>query len=217
MRLGSIARHVLVTSVVLACAGCTKEDGSKILGRWRAERFEVMSLKLPIGPELTISRDKLIAGEDLQLPIQAISQHGDEVTLDSGNVGFSFYFVEPDRMYLKVPLIDRIYYRRVAEGGPRDVKPEAGRVASPAAAGGAADPALGVLRAAPAGTAPGAEAYELAEASARRGDGDAAVRHLHQAFQDGFRDARRVKAAPEFALLRSDVRYQALLSRYDGQ
>jgi hypothetical protein len=87
------ARAALLTVLGLALAGCAKEDGSRIVGTWRAERFEVMSLKLPVGPELEITQDELGTGSDVRIPITAITQDGDEVTLETEVIGMTFYFL----------------------------------------------------------------------------------------------------------------------------
>lgn len=204
--------RLLLAGLVLAIAGCAREDGSKIIGHWRAERFQVMSLKLPIGPELTISRDTLKAGSELTVPIEAITQDGDEITLDMPmHVGLSFQFVDDDRMYVDVPFIDRIYYRRVdrpAGAAARPAQPPA-----PASA-----PQSDVATQAPAdGAAPAfspPDSYAIALEAARRGDQDTAVRMLHRAFQEGSARAVEVQSRSEFDGLREDVRFQALLARH---
>lgn len=106
---------VVLAVLLLACAGCAKRDGARILGHWRAERLDVMSIKLPVGPELDISDKSLTMGGDAVLPIEAVTQEDDDtVTLELPmHVGLSFTFVGPDRMYIDLPFVDRIYYRRV--------------------------------------------------------------------------------------------------------
>ena len=108
------ARMALLIVLGLALAGCAKEDGSRIVGKWRAERFEMMSFKLPVGPELEITRNELSTGSEVSIPISAITQVGDNVTLETtGSIGLTFHFVEPDRMYFELPVVGRVYYRRV--------------------------------------------------------------------------------------------------------
>ncbi|MGI4842313.1 MAG: TPR end-of-group domain-containing protein [Janthinobacterium lividum] len=204
--------RLLLAGLVLATAGCAREDGSKIIGHWRAERFQVMSLKLPIGPELTISRDTLKAGSELTVPIEAITQDGDEITLDMPmHVGLSFQFVDDDRMYVDVPFIDRIYYRRVDR--PAGLAARPAQPPAPASA-----PQTDVAEQAPAaGAAPAfsqPDSYALALDAARRGDQDTAVRMLHRAFQEGSARAAEVQSRSEFDGLRDDVRFQALLARH---
>ena len=104
----------LFFSFILGLSGCAKEDGSKILGHWRAERVKLMSLNIPIGPEFVITKDELVALEtDLHIPIKSISQNGNEVVLNVPvGLGLSFYFDGPDRMYFDVPFAGKIYYQR---------------------------------------------------------------------------------------------------------
>lgn len=205
------SRRALLGVLALALAACAKEDGGRIVGTWRAERLEVMSLKLPVGPELRISRDALTTAGDVRIPIAGISQDGDEVTLDTdAMVGMTFYFVEADRMYLDLPLLGRVYYRRVADrAGPAPVAVQAPAPVPQA-------PALPPVR--QADTLPPAAAYpqEYAQALAllKQGDRDGAVRSLNNAFGKGFRDLGLLARTPEFDVLASDPRYQALLARY---
>jgi hypothetical protein len=217
-------------ALVLACTmqGCAREDGSRLLGHWRAERFEVMGLKLPIGPALHITRDKLASdGGELMLPIAGITEDDDEVTVDTeANIGLTFYFVEPDRMYVKLPFVERIYYRRVsAQADLPAAHTPAAASTSPLPAERAqghapvALPAPAVAAPVPLAppAAPGALAYGQALAAVRAGDDDRALRDLHEAFEQGFTGAAQVADAPQFARLRGDVRFQVLLARYTVQ
>lgn len=223
MRLRDCAPAIVALTMALL-AGCAKEDGSRIIGHWRAERFELMGLKLPLGPELEISRTMLAAGETgVRMPLTGLSEDDDEVTLETeANIGLSFHFVEADRMYVEVPFVDRIYYRRVAAvaqdvpaaAPPPVAAPE--RVAAAAIA-----PRPRVAQPAPSQSAPSvpaswSAAYEAARSAARNGDDDAAVRQLYQAYHDGWRDSALAVAAPEFARLQADVRFQVLLARLKG-
>ncbi|WP_288381076.1 hypothetical protein [uncultured Massilia sp.] len=215
MRGRLLARRALLGVLALVLAACAREDGSRILGTWRAERMELMSFKLPVGPELRIERDALRTGGDIRLPIAAITQKGDEVTLDTESmIGLTFYFVEADRMYLDLPLVGHIYYRRVGE-------PAAGQgsvaVIPPAVA---VVPQAAPVRPVPVtpvrdAVAPAwAQDYSQALALVREGDRDGAVRSLNRAFGNGFHDTGMLGRTPEFAVLKDDVRYQALLARY---
>lgn len=227
------ARISLLVVLGLALAGCAKEDGSRIVGRWHAERFEVMSLKLPVGPKLEITRKELSTGSEVRIPIAAITQDGDEVTLETdGAIGLTFVFVESDRMYFELPVVGRIYYRRinpsaVAVAASAIANDDVGRkmvivpptlVAAPRAQ--AAQPplpepveAIGARQLAVQEPA-FAKDYAQALALARQGDRDGAIRCLFDAFIHGFRDVALLAATPEFDILASDVRYQALLARY---
>lgn len=205
--------RLLLAGLVLANAGCAREDGSKIIGHWRAERFQVMSLKLPIGPELTISRDTLVAGTELKVPIEAITQDGDEITLDMPmHVGLSFKFMDNDRMYVDLPFIDRIYYRRV-DGARIQAEALSAQPTAPVNVPQASPMRqASVTDAAPAATP--TDSYAIALDAARRGDHDTAVRMLHHAFQDGSVRVTEVQSSSAFDGLRDDVRFQAPLARH---
>jgi len=229
MRLLDCAPALVAMTMALLLQGCAKEDGSRIIGHWRAERFELMGLKLPLGPELEITPTMLAVSETgVRLPLTGLSEDDDEVTLETdANIGLSFRFVEADRMYVEVPFIDRIYYRRLA-GNLADAAtaPEAVAVPKPTAA--AVDPATlagiapqrSVAKAAALQPSPllaaWSAAYDAARSAARDGDDDAAVRHLYQAYHDGWRDSAIAARTPEFARLQADVRFQALLARLNG-
>lgn len=218
----SFVRRLLIVGLVVASTGCLKQDGGEIFGRWNAERFNLMSLKVPIGPELRITKDSLAVGDEAKVPIVAMTQDGDEVTLDlSMNLELTFHFVDKDRMYVDLPFVDRIYYRRVLDAEPTKVEPALAAVPGAKTPGPAPAPAPAKIE--PAREAPprqvdtATRAYETSVAAAKRGDTDAAVRSLYQALEAGFPDIERVRTAPEFEPLRSDVRYQVLVSRYGGR
>lgn len=215
--------RLFILALVLACAGCVKQDGRRILGHWRAERFEMGSLMLPIGPELNISDKLLVVSENMHMPIEALTQDGDKVILDLPmHIGLKFKFVDQDRMYLDLPLIDRIYYKRVVDAQPVQVQqaqPASREIAvSPAVRRPDAvttAPEIEHIQKAQPQAAAGVGAYNDAVAAVRRGDMDVAVRSLHEAFLQGFRDVERCRSNADFEPLRSDARYQALLARYD--
>lgn len=194
-----------------ALAGCARQDGSAVLGRWHAERFDLMGLKLPIAPDITISRDKLVM-EGSELPIAAITQDGDEVVLDTtGGIGLTLHVVDQDRMYVQLPFVDRIYFRRVKTAAPAPAQPALAQArpassAPPAPAATPERPPAPVAAPAPAY----AQAYDAALQAARRGERDAALRHLHQAVGQGFDRADLLAREPGFAFLRSDPRYQVI-------
>jgi hypothetical protein len=117
MRPASVAAAL---AAILLAAGCSKADGPSIIGHWRAERVQVASVQLPIGPDIAINENEISNPDtDTGIPIKAIERKDNEVVLDfSYGLGLSFYFDGPDRMYVKVPLAGRIYYRRVADAAP---------------------------------------------------------------------------------------------------
>lgn len=218
-----VARRVVLMVLGLAMAGCAKEDGSRIFGKWRAERMEVMSLKLPLGPELEITPTKLASGSDINIPIASITQHGNEVTLDtSALIGLTFYFVESDRMYFELPVVGRIYYRRmngqpvaVVAALPTNAAPP--KLAAPRVPMPAASPPESSVASQRTRTAEYAQDYAQALRLVQQGDLDGSVRSLYAAFNHGFRDITLLNKTREFDILRSDVRYQVLLRRYTGQ
>lgn len=218
-----VAHRALLIIFGLVLAGCAKENGNGVVGRWRAERVEVMSLKLPLGPEFEVTPTKVAIGDNVSIPIVRITQHGDEVTLDTESlVGMTFYFVEPDRMYVKLPLLGQIYYDRVkgeavakitsvptmatppvpppAVASAPPAPPRAAVAEQPAAAG-AAEPGY-------------AQDYARARSLVKGGDLDGAVRSLNDAFKHGFRDIVQLNNTGEFDVLKEDVRYQTLIERY---
>jgi len=203
MRIDLLVRSALLIAIGFALAGCAKEDGSRIIGKWRAERMEVMSLKVPIGPHIEITREALTAGTGITIPIVDITQDGDKVTLETDAlIGMTFHFVEADRIYFELPVVGRMYYLR-------DQDRTAGGAAVPASTPGEA----------PAPPAPAVEPVQdqnVARALVLlgQGDHDNAVRSLHTAFSQGFRDTALLARTPEFDVLKEDVRYQALLARY---
>lgn len=206
---------LLAALVAAALAGCAKQDGSAVLGRWHAERFDLMGLKLPIAPDITISRDKLVM-EGSELPIEAITQDGDEVVLDTtGGIGLTLHMVDQDRMYVQFPFVDRIYFRRVKTTVPAPAQPALAQArpassAPPAPAATSERPPAPVAAPAPAPATAYAQAYDAALQAARRGERDAALRHLHQAVGQGFDRADLLAREPGFASLRSDPRYQVI-------
>lgn len=180
-----------------------------ILGQWHAERFDVMGLKLPIGPDLTISPDTL-AVEEGGVPIRGIEQDGDEVVLDiPGNIGLSFHMVDANRMYVQVPFIDRIYYRRVKRQGASAELASAGHRSTSGVPAARQPAAVAAPRAT---SAPGyMTVYEAAVLAARQGENNVALRHLHEAVQQGFDSADQLQNETAFAELRADPRYQVIM------
>jgi hypothetical protein len=109
-----------VLAAILLVAGCSKADGPSIIGHWHAERVQVASMQLPIGPDIVIKENEISSPDtDTGIPIKAIERKDNEVVLDFAyGLGLSFYFDGPDRMYVKVPLAGQIYYRRVVDAAP---------------------------------------------------------------------------------------------------
>lgn len=200
MKLKGLLGVLFVAIAAAALTGCAKQDGSAILGRWHAERLDLMGLKLPVGPDLMISADKL-STRDMEWPITAIEQKGDEIVLDtSGGIGLTFHVVDADRIYVQIPFLDKVYYRRVKAAAPPalPVAPSEPRTVTPSVA--APAPAY-------------AHAYSAAVQAARQGQRDAALRYLHQAAQQGFNGLALLESEAGFADLRSDPRYQVIVQQ----
>jgi len=107
-----------IALVALTLVGCSKSDGPGIVGHWRAERLQVLSAHLPIGPDFVVSEHELASPDaEVRIPIAAIETKRNEAIVDFAyGVGLSFYFDGPDRMYVQVPLAGKLYYRRVKDG-----------------------------------------------------------------------------------------------------
>lgn len=292
---GPLAGLVLALLLATLLTACGRDDGRRILGHWRAERVQVQSVSLPMGPEFVVTPRELTSAEgDIRIPISSIEADGNAVTLGAPfGIGLSFYFESADRIYFDVPLAGRVYFQRVADAPqPARANPAPAPQALAALAplpppAPAAAPALSTTPAAPlqpavpapvapplaaapslptpaaAANAPApaprgssapaqgpgtvdlirqaeqklaanalaeAEAlltearrqyggdpmidYHLAVLTLRRGDPDGAVRKLRDAFQNGFRDFALLDASTDLAPLRSDPRYNALVTRY---
>jgi len=102
----------------LSLVGCSKPDDPSIVGHWRAERVQVLSAHLPIGPDFIVSEHELASPDaEVRIPIATIETKRNEAIVDFAyGVGLSFYFDGPDRMYVEVPLAGKLYYRRIKDG-----------------------------------------------------------------------------------------------------
>lgn len=271
---GLFSSFIVALLLTGALGACSKSDGSRILGHWRADRLQVQSISVPMGPEFVINRQELISLDgDIRIPISSISEEGDTVTLGGPlGLGLSFYFENADRMYFELPLLGRVTYQRIPEGAqparanpppapslpapdrpvalappaplaplaalpapapapaPAIVAPPAREVAAPVPSASPVDLIRHAERKLAANELPEAEAllvqarqqrgdepmidYNLAILRMRAGDEDAAVRHLRDAFQHGFRGFSLLDASADLAPLKTDPRYNALLTRY---
>ncbi|MEM5439926.1 TPR end-of-group domain-containing protein [Paraburkholderia diazotrophica] len=111
-------RHVAVSLTALTLfSACSKSSGPSILGHWHAEHVNVYSLQLPVGPDIVVSDNQILSPDTgASIPVTRIQNKDDTATVDLPlGVGLTFYFDGADRMYMKVPLVGRVYYRRVAE------------------------------------------------------------------------------------------------------
>jgi hypothetical protein len=219
-------------------AACSKQEGPSIVGHWKAERATVFSAQLPVGPDIVISEQAIrVPGTDGIIALSGITKKSGEAVLEMPyGVGLSFYFDGADRVHLNVPLLGKIYYRRVLDAAPTQVAVTGAVPTVPAP-----PPAIAVPPAssAPQRPAPAAQSanvidvaattdaapnvatststspeFDHAVLAARQGDQDLAIDRLRDAFQHGFKNIDELDATPEFAALRSDVRFQALVARY---
>lgn len=110
--------HALLVAVLITLAACGKEDNSAlILGRWRADRLQVQSISLPMGPEFVVTSQELTSAQgDVRIPISSLQSEGKTVTLAAPfGIGLSFYFENTDRIYFEMPLVGRVYFQRVKD------------------------------------------------------------------------------------------------------
>lgn len=99
---------------ILALTGCSRVKDNDILGRWQAERLHVLSLALPIGPEIEITPHELISTDTgLRMPILSVTRSGDEFIVNTvGGLGLIFRFEAADRMSFELPVVGTIRYLR---------------------------------------------------------------------------------------------------------
>ncbi len=210
---GLIARCWLLVLVLLSA--CGQGDSQRILGHWRAEQFQVQGLSVPMGPEFVVSRNELRSpGGEVSIPLSSISAKGDTVTLNVMlGLGLNFRFESSDRISFEIPLLDgqRLYYRRVV-ATPSPDSPTGDRPAAPQDA--KPEPATTASQSVERPGSAGMIDYNQAVLHMRQGDADAAVRSLRDAFAQGFRDFQRLEASQDLAPLKTDPRYQALVTRY---
>lgn len=109
---------VLVPPALLAA--CSRQSDVSLIGHWHAERVSLYSAKLPVGPDLVVKEDRISnPSTGIDLPIKNIERKGDEATVDfKYGLGVTFYFDDPDRLHINVPLIGNVYYRRVNDAVP---------------------------------------------------------------------------------------------------
>lgn len=105
----------LLLAVLAACS--KEEDNARILGHWRAERVQVQSISLPVGPEFVVTPRELTSAEgEIRFPISSFKSKDNAVTLEMPlGIGLSFYFETADRIYFEMPVAGRVYYQRVKE------------------------------------------------------------------------------------------------------
>jgi hypothetical protein len=269
-KLSVLQKLIVLLLLAIGVSGCSKKDGSRIIGHWRADRVQVQSISIPMGPDFVISRSELVSIDGaIHIPVSSIAEQDNEVILNiPAGIGLSFYFEGADRIYFKLPVLDRVYFHRVSNvpepthaippptPGP---PPQEKTSLAPPATSPDVNPteSVNVIQTRvsksamthPATRSAGlielvrqaeqemtnnhlneAEAlliqaqqqfgsepivdYNLAILRIRQKNEDAAIRHLSEAFQHGFRAFSLLEASTELSSLKTDVRYEALLARY---
>ena len=105
--------YIFVFALVLAIAGCSKPDPTIILGSWRAQSFQLESLKLPISPSFEVTRNELILKSPdgvlvQKIPLNAIRAEGKNIELEFKNgfgVSVEFIVESRDRIHFIVPIV----------------------------------------------------------------------------------------------------------------
>jgi hypothetical protein len=77
-RCRGLASALLLATLLTACG---RDDGQRILGHWRADRLQVQSVSLPMGPEFVVTPELMSAEGDIRIPISSIEAEGEVVTL----------------------------------------------------------------------------------------------------------------------------------------
>ena len=73
-RCRGLASALLLATLLTACG---RDDGQRILGHWRADRLQVQSVSLPMGPEFVVTPRELMSAEgDIRIPISSIEAEG---------------------------------------------------------------------------------------------------------------------------------------------
>ncbi len=90
-----------------------------IQGQWKAERYELASFKLPVGPGITIKEREFETFGQV-VPIASVESTGSKVILNvptglGVEVGLTFIFEGKDRMYFDVPFVGKLYYNRTPD------------------------------------------------------------------------------------------------------
>ena len=94
-------------------AACSTPDPTIILGRWRADSFAFESIKIPIAPNIEVTRNQVILrapdGSIVQgLALSAIRAEKDNIELelkDAMGMSLRFTVESRSRIHFKVPII----------------------------------------------------------------------------------------------------------------
>lgn len=230
--------------LVCALASCSKPNPERIFGQWEAEKLQVSSLTIPMGPQFSIGPNEIVSLDgSIRIPVSAITAKDDTVTLKiPAGIGLSFHFEGANRIFFELPFVDRIYFNRVidtpkitAQVKATPTPPPATQPATPPVQPPHADstPARLIALAekemaekrfatAEAFLAQGKQLfasdplldYTYVLLRVNQGKPDDAIRHLEDALKHGFRTFNLLETSPLLAELRNDSRYSALIARY---
>lgn len=117
-----IIRWAIVLSTGGMLIACSKPDPTIILGKWKADSFANESLKIPIAPNIEVTRNQLILrtpdGTSIQsLALSAIRAEKDSIELevkDALGISLIFTVESPSRIHFKVPFVgaDITYFKQ---------------------------------------------------------------------------------------------------------
>lgn len=101
----------MAASVMLAA--CSKPDPTVILGKWKADSFALDSLKIPLAPNIEVTRSQLILeapdGSHLQaFDLSAIRADKDGIELelkDGLGMSLAFKVESASRIHFRVPFV----------------------------------------------------------------------------------------------------------------
>ncbi|MCA0325795.1 MAG: hypothetical protein LCH89_09360 [Proteobacteria bacterium] len=110
-----ICRYLLVLATGCMLWACAKPDPTVILGNWKADAFAIDSLKVPIAPNIEVTRNQLILKTPDGLALQALSlsairaeRNTIELEIkDALGVSLVFTIENPGRIHFKVPFVNR--------------------------------------------------------------------------------------------------------------
>lgn len=113
---------VALLLLVGGSVGCSpKPDGARILGQWQAERVQLQDVALPMGPDFVVTPSEISSLDgSIRIPVAGMEERDNEITLDTPgpNLSFEFDGEHVDRMFIEIPLLDRVYFHRVKTASP---------------------------------------------------------------------------------------------------